>query len=137
MKRSATVTFLGMLLALAPGCIDAYTERIGPPLPAKPPDAPVAVFFNQTPVEPFVEIGRIHVRSSEDLPAVVTAAQAEARTLGADAIVIDLRYHYESVPVYFDAAGNPYTPPTPRLNARAMAIVFTAPPPAPPPPFPR
>jgi hypothetical protein len=49
---------------------------------------------------------------------------ADALELGADAVIIDLRYHYRSLPVTFDERGMPHVPDTPRLNANAIAVVY-------------
>ena len=87
---------------------------------------PVAVYYNgSTPEVPYRAVGTLHVRSvGGTLAEVVAQAQARARQLCADAILIDLRYHYQSLPVFFDEAGQPYVEPTPRLNARVVALSF-------------
>jgi hypothetical protein len=130
----SAVPLLGLLafaVALgSAGCaITASSVPTGPELPERPEGAPVAVFYGRGPDIPSVQVGLIHVRSiGGTLSEVVAEAQAEARELGADAIVIDLRYHYHSLPVHFDGAGRPYVDPTPKLNARATALSFCAPP---------
>ena len=98
-------------------------------LPPKPPSAPIAIFFGAAPARRYSEVGTIRVESSGDLDAVLDRAVDEARTLGADAIVIELRYHYAPVPVHWDSHHQPYVEGTPKLNANATAIVFDEGPP--------
>lgn len=101
--------------------------RSGPALMPKAPDAAIPVFFNERPAGPYREIAQIRVRSQgpvANVDAVVRAAVEDARELGADALIVDLRAHYASVPVTVDCDGRPNVAPTDRLNARATAIVF-------------
>lgn len=93
-------------------------------LPPKSPSAPIAIFFGAAPARRHAEVGTIRVESSGDLDAVLERAVDEARALGADAIVIELRYHYAPVPVRWDSHHQPYVEATPKLNANATAIVF-------------
>ena len=59
-------------------------------------------------------------RDTSDLSATRSAAIASRSLLGAaNAMIVDLRWHYHSLPVTVDAAGAPHVPPTPRLNANA------------------
>jgi hypothetical protein len=113
------------LLFIATGCatLDTSAERTGPAAPPLPPDAPVAAFFDgETPAEPWVEVGRVRVESVDSPDAVLAAAAARARELGANAMLVDFRWHYQSLPVTLDAAGAPHLPHTPRLNANVVAI---------------
>lgn len=114
----------------AAGCaapVHVRHVRSGGALEPKPDGAPIPVFFNEAPSRPYREIGQIRIRSkgaAANLDEVLNAATAEARTLGADALIVDLRAHYSSLPVTVDCAGRPNVPPSDRLNARATAIVF-------------
>jgi hypothetical protein len=106
--------------------LSSQVVQTGPSAPPRAPDAPVALFFSNVglPASPYVEIARIRVESTSSLPEVLGEAQARARQMGADAIIVDLRYHYQSLPVTFDAAGAPHVPETPKLNANATAIRY-------------
>ena len=113
------------ILLLSSGCATLATrvERTGPQEAPFAPDAPVAAYFNGAgPRAPFVEVGQIRVESTASVGEVLEAAAARARELGADAILVDFRYHYGSLPVTFDASGVPAVPPTPRLNANVVAV---------------
>ncbi len=113
------------LLFVATGCatLDTSAERTGPAWPSLPPDAPVAAFFDgQAPREPWIEVGYIRVESVESVQSVLAAAAERARELGANAILVDFRWHYHSLPVTIDATGAPHVPPTPRLNANVVAV---------------
>ena len=113
------------MLLSSSGCATIATrvERTGPleaPLGA---DTPVVAYLDGArPPAPFVELGQIRVESSASIGEVLEAASARARELGADAILVDFRYHYASLPVTFDASGEPVLPPTPRLNANVVAV---------------
>jgi len=96
----------------------------GPVGAARPPDAPVAAYFEGQTPPPFVEVARIRVDSVVSPEAVLAAAGARARQVGADAIVVDFRWHYHSLPVSIDPAGAPHVPPTPRLNANVVAVRY-------------
>lgn len=121
--RASLLAVLAGPLACGP-VLGSQVVQTGPAAPPKAANAPVALFFWNVgpPPWPYVEIGRIRVESRASLPEVLGEAEARARELGADAIIVDLRYHYQSLPVSFDAAGRPYVPATPRLNANATAI---------------
>ena len=124
------------ILACPAACVPALSSQItrtGPSIPARPADAPVALFFRTValPEWPYLEIGQIRVDSTAPLPEVLGEAEARARQLGADAIIVDLRYHYQSLPVSFDASGAPQVPGMPRLNANVIAISFGSNPPPP------
>ncbi len=113
------------LLFIATGCatLDTSAERTGPALPPLQRDAPVAAFFEgHAPPEPWVEVGRVRVESVDSVQAVLSAAADRARELGANAMLVDFRWHYQSLPVTIDEAGAPHVPPTPRLNANVVAI---------------
>ncbi len=116
------------LLFIATGCatLDTSAERTGPAFSPLPHDAPVAAFFDgEAPSEPWVEVGRVRVESVDSPEAVLAAAAERARELGANAMLVDFRWHYQSVPVTIDAEGAPHVPPTPRLNATVVAIRIT------------
>ncbi len=132
-------------LALMTGCGGAELAvthvRTGPPL--APKVGAIPVYFNERPPAPYREVGQIRVRARGEeasLDRVVGAAAADARSLGADAIIVDLRAHYHSVDVDVDCEGRPHAASSDRLNARVIAIVFTdgstapEPPPSGPPP---
>ena len=123
--RASVLALLTGPLACSP-VLSSQIVQTGPSAPPRAPDAPMALFFWNVglPASPYIEIGRIRVESTSSLPEVLGEAQARARQMGADAIIIDLRYHYQSLPVTFDAAGAPHVPDTPRLNANATAIRY-------------
>jgi hypothetical protein len=133
MRANAPLVLLAVLLAACPACgpsVHVRHVRSGPALEPKPAGTPIPVFFNQAPDRPFREIGQIRIRTqgtAATIDRVLEAAVAQARELGADAIIVDLRAHYTSLPVSVDASGRPNVPPTERLNARATAIVFATP----------
>jgi hypothetical protein len=107
------------------GCatVSSRVERTGPEEAPFGPDTPIAAYFNgMGPRAGFVELGHIRVESTASIGEVLQAAAARAREIGADAILVDFRYHYGSVPVTFDASGAPMVPPTPRLNANVVAV---------------
>lgn len=116
---------LAAFLALS-ACTTLTTgvQVTGPVGPARSPDAPVAAFFQGQTPPPFVEVARIRVDSVESPDAVLAAAGMRARQLGADAMLVDFRWHFHSLPVSVDAAGAPHVPPTPRLNANVVAIRY-------------
>ena len=126
MSRLAWLLLACVAFAGASGCAEGAraTHVTLESLPPKPPSAPIAVFFDTAPARRYAEVGTIRVESNGDLDAVLERASDEARTLGADAIVIELRYHYAPVPVHWDSRHQPYVESTPRLNANATAIVF-------------
>lgn len=130
--RAALLSILACPLACVP-VLSSQVTRTGPSMPARPGDAPVALFFRTIalPERPYLEIGQIRVDSTASLPEVLAEAEARARELGADAIIVDLRYHYQSLAVTFDATGAPQVPDTPRLNANVIAISFASKPPPP------
>lgn len=122
------VVFIAVAVMACDPAVQVRHVRTGPALAAKPANAPIPVFFNQAPGRAYREIGQIRVRSQgEDatIDRVLHTAVEDARALGADAIIIELRAHYAAVPVTVDCAGRPNVPKTDRLNARATAIVFT------------
>ena len=116
----------------AMGCatsLDVSHVLTGPALLPRPDDAPVAVYFNQSPGRPYREVAQIRVRAQGDaasLPEVIATAAQDAREVGADAIIVDARRHYRSVPVHLRCGGEPWVDPERRLNARVTAIVFVA-----------
>lgn len=117
-------------LAASVGCVSSLSSQItrtGPGMPARATDSPVAVFFRNVapPDWLYAEVGRIRVESARSsVEDVLAEAEARARELGADGIIVDLRWHYQSLPVTFDAAGAPHVPDTPRLNANVIAISY-------------
>lgn len=119
-----------LLGSLAAGCsseVHVAHVRSGPALAPKPSRTPIPMFFNERPARPYREIGQIRVRtsgSSATLDEVLSAAAEDARQLGADAVIIDLRAHYGSLPVTVDCNGRPNVPAAKHLNARAIAIIF-------------
>ena len=146
MNVSRCLALLG-LVPTAAACGGAGVEvthvLTGPPLAARPDETRVDVYFNEVPSRPYREIAQIRVRatgSSADASQVVSAAAEDARELGADAIIVDMRRHYHSVTVQLRCE-QPRVDPEWRLNARVTAIRFVAegaadvePPPSGPPP---
>ena len=127
--RALARASLLFLLACPAACNSALSSQItrtGALAPAKPPDSPVALYFwtMGVPNRPSVEVGLIRVEPTASLDEVLVEAEARARELGADAIIVDFRYHYQSLPVTFDVAGAPHVPNTPRLNANVIAISY-------------
>jgi hypothetical protein len=134
-------------VSAATGCaasLDVSHVLTGPALAPRSDDAPVAVYFNQSPGRPYREVAQIRVRAQGDaasLPEVIAMAAQDAREVGAEAIIVDARRHYRSVPVHLRCGGEPWVDPERRLNARVTAIVFVpagaaqieAPPSGPPP----
>ena len=102
----------------------------GPPLAARPDDAPIPVFINQTPGRPYREVAQIRVRATgedADMDDVLATAAQDAREVGADAIIVDARRHYHSVQVRLGCDERPRVDPQWRLNARVTAIQFVPP----------
>ena len=126
MRRSAWLLLsIGACLGASGCAMEARSTHVTlESLPPKPASAPIAIFFGAAPARRHAEVGTIRVESSGDLDAVLERAVDEARTLGADAIVIELRYHYAPVPVHWDSHHQPFVESTPKLNANATAIVF-------------
>ena len=121
------MTKLFALLLTGCSAVSAVAERTGPEFPPKPPNAPVAAYFTaagQTPPRPYVQVGVIRVDSIDSPGAVLAAAGERARELGADAMLVDFRWHWSSLPVTMDPTGAPHVPPTPRLNANIVAVRF-------------
>lgn len=121
------------------GSLEVTHVLTGPRLPPHPDGALVPAYFNESPGRAYREVAQIRVRSRGDdaaLDQVVAAAARDARELGADAILVDLRSHYDHVQVHIGCDGRPHVDPVPRLNARVTAIEFVpqgaAPPEAPP-----
>ena len=105
--------------------VSSSVQITGPAGPPRAPDAPVAAYFNgQPPPRRYVEVGRIRVESVESPGIVMSVAADRARQLGADAILVDFRWHYRSLPVVVDPMGAPHLPATPRLNANVVAVRF-------------
>lgn len=131
-RLASTLAAFAIVAATAAGCgapLEVTHVRTGPPLASKPPGVALPVYFNQQPERPYREIAQIRVRSrgsAANLDAVLGAATADARALGADALLVDVRAHYQSIEVTVDCDGRPRVPPSDRLNARVTAIVFTA-----------
>ncbi len=126
MGRGFVVATLLSFAVLACGP-PVHHVRSGPALAPKPDDAPIPVFFNEAPGHPYREIGQIRIRTRDadaNVDHVLNAIVEDARRLGADAVIVDLRAHYSSLPVTVDCDGRPRVPPTDRLNARATAIIF-------------
>jgi hypothetical protein len=116
-----------VLLVGCGGGLQVSHVLTGPPLPPKSDDAALPVYFDAGPGAPYREVGQIRIRSAGDdatLDQVVEAAVHDAREIGADAIIVDARRHYESEQVWFDCAGHPHVDPGARLNARVTAIQF-------------
>lgn len=128
--RGRVIAVAALSASAASGCavpIEATHVLTGPPLAARPDDAPVAVYFNESPGRPYREVAQIRVRATgaaAALSEVVATAAQDAREVGADAIIVDARRHYGSVPVWIGCDGKPRTEPEHRLNARVTAIVF-------------
>lgn len=121
---------LGALSAACGGNLDVSYVRTGPPLEQKPDDYPMPVFYNEAPSQPYREVAQLRVRSLDEeatLANVVSAAAQDARELGADAIIVDLRRHHHPVPVGIDCENRAVIQHARRLNARVTAIVWTAP----------
>lgn len=141
-RRSITLAALALLPPLvACGCGHVEVSHLvtGPPLPAKPGDAHLPVYFNEAPRRPYAEVAQIRVRAEgtdATLDEVVGAALDDARALGADAILVDLRRNFESVPVQISCENVPQVDADVRLNARVTAIRFVAEGEAPPGPAP-
>jgi hypothetical protein len=111
------------------GGIEVTHVLTGPPVAAKQGDAPLPVYFNRTPDRPYREIAQIRVRSTgtnATAQQVIAAAAEDARELGADAIIADMRRHYHSVQVHL-RCNEPDVDPEWRLNARVIAIKFVPP----------
>jgi hypothetical protein len=109
------------------GPIEVTHVLTGPPLPAKADDAPIPVYFNQSPGRPYREVAQIRVRTtgeSANMQEVLATAAQDAREVGADAIIVDARRHYRSAPVWIGCDGRPRVDPEWRLNARVTAIQF-------------
>ena len=118
-------TTLALVLTSACATVSSGMQITGPAGPPRPPDAPVAAYFNgQEPPRHVVEVARIRVDSVESPGVVMAVAARRARQVGADAILVDFRWHYHSIPVTVDAMGAPHLPPTPRLNADVVAVRF-------------
>ncbi len=140
------LALLGLVPAAAacasPG-IEVTHVLTGPPLAARPDQERVAVYFNEAPARPYREIAQIRVRAageSANARDVIAAAADDARELGADAIIVDMRRHYHSVTVQLRCEEASVDPQW-RLNARVTAIRFVGegaadpePPPSGPPP---
>jgi hypothetical protein len=110
--------------------MEASHVLTGPPLPATPEDAPIGVYLNQTPALPYREVAQIRLRAIGDaanVDDVLATATREARAVGADAIIVDARRHYRSVPVHVGCDRRLYVDPDWRLNARVTAIRFVRP----------
>jgi hypothetical protein len=130
-RRLLLFALLSLLfIAAGAGCgapVHVAHVRSGPALMPKPASARIPVFFNETPGGPYREIAQIRLRSqgsSANLDEVLRAAVEDARELGADALIVELRAHHAALPVTFDCEGRPSVPTTNRLNARATAIIF-------------
>ncbi len=144
MARALAVPVVALALAACGGGGLQVTHVLtGPPLPARADEARVAVYFNEAPNRPYREVAQIRVRATgadATLQQVASAAAEDARELGADAVIVDVRRHYRSVPVRIRCQ-EPTVDPEWRLNARVTAIVFVpdgavqpeAPPSGPPP----
>jgi len=121
------------LVATTAGCaepIEVTHVLTGPPRPAKPDDAPIPVFVNKSPGRPYREIAQIRVRSTGEnatMDDVLATAAADAREVGADAIIVDARRHNHSAQVWIGCDGRPRVAPERRLNARVTAIEFVPP----------
>ncbi len=127
--RLALALFLSLTSALSAGCISSQVERFaGPQFAPKDDSAPIDIYFENPPTLPtrhYREIGRIRVTSEEDMGSVLDEVQTRTRELGADGVIVDFRYHYQSLPVFIDPSGHPHVDGTPKLNANATAIVYT------------
>lgn len=124
------LVILALVVCGCGGSISVTHVLTGPPLAEKPPGTSLPVYFNQPPPRPYREIAQIRVRATSDeatLDGVLGAATEDARALGADAVIADLRYNYHSVEVSVDCDARPSVPASVRLNARVTAIVFITP----------
>ena len=66
----------------------------GPPLPAKPTNAPIEVFESQKPTRPYQEIAKIEVGDTDDNWSMAQILK-KAREIGADGVLITGRSgHY-------------------------------------------
>ena len=115
----------GFVALTACATVSSSVQITGPAGAPRAPDAPVAAYFNgQAPPRRFVEVGRIRVESVESPGIVMSVAADRARQIGADAILVDFRWHYHSLPVVVDPMGAPHLPATPRLNANVVAVRY-------------
>jgi hypothetical protein len=118
---------------LTSGCagpVEVTHVLTGPPLPSRSEGAALPVFINEVPDVPYREVAQIRVRSTGatgDVHAVLSAAERDAREVGADAIIVDLRRHYHSVQVWLGCDRRLRVDPEWRLNARVTAIRFVPP----------
>lgn len=128
--KGAVTLLLSALVAGCGGSLDVAYVKTGPPLEAKPDTYDMLVYYNEDPGRPWREIAQIRVRSTREdatLDKVVSAAAEDARELGADAILVDVRRGFHHVELGVGCDGRPFAPPGRRLNARVTAIVFTGP----------
>jgi hypothetical protein len=130
MKHNALThqTFLGLGLAglmLMTGCLEGTANRTGLYLPPKPNFAPIDVFIDVDPGEPWSEVGTVSATGSgfdayDD--HVIPVLQDQARGLGADAVIVTDSWIEEDV--HYDSYG--YAHITERLVMRGIAIHYLA-----------
>lgn len=81
-----TGALLAMILLV--GCGGHVARLDDTARPAKPADAPVAIFITTQPDRPYTEIGLVRIESDADAEALIAKAKKETRRLGGDAAII-------------------------------------------------
>ncbi len=110
-------------LLLMTGCLTGSATRTGVYLPPKPAHAPIDVYMDAEPGLNFAEVGIVSAKGTNYnayMDDVVRVLQDQARSLGADAVIVTDTWFEEDVT--YDEYGYPHT--RERLYATGIAITY-------------
>ncbi|MFT5431391.1 MAG: hypothetical protein ACI9OJ_002086 [Myxococcota bacterium] len=125
-SRTTTTLFitsmLGALLFLS-GCLEGSAVRTGIYLPPKSDYAPIDVYMNADPYDPWDEVGKVSAKgtgSHADLHDVIAVLKDQARSLGADGVIVTESWSEDDV--WYDEYG--YEQVFTRTYAKGIAIYY-------------
>ncbi len=109
--------------AVMGGCLEGSAVRTGAYLPAKSQGAPIDVYLESEPGIAWAEVGLLSAKGTgvnADLNDVLLVMKAQARGLGADAVIVTETWYEDEV--WYDDYG--YAHVRERLYASGIAIHY-------------
>ena len=117
------VAVLAILAVGMTGCLQGEAVRTGNYYPPKPPSAPVDVYFDTSPSGMYEEVGIVSATGSDwnaEMTDVVRTLKRQARSLGADAVIITDSWYTKELKVDYDGDEHIHT----ELHADGIAIKY-------------
>jgi len=122
-KQRILVAVLAILAVGMAGCLQGEAVRTGNYYPPKPPTAHVDVYIETSPSVMYEEVGIVSATGSDwnaDMADVVRTLKRQARSLGADAVIVTDSWYTEELHVDYDGDEHIHT----ELHANGIAIKY-------------